>query len=255
MDEEGLSEGQFSSTNIQQSSESLSSVGNGLTASLGMSQQTPVEGAALMGGNLPGSLTQFQPGQALVMENGQIHILTQAAPLVSVDGGQNQPGDFIQILTSDGQLQHFALAKNKIQAQPVQAQNIQAQPIQAPPLPQSIQAQSLPAQSLPGPALSSIQGQQFSFLPSLAQPNTARIVSSVAQPNINIHQQQHQAMGDIHSVNPSLMSLAPAPLLYNTSTASTSQQSVYPASNTTEADRGVNKSLVSDWDSDDDCQD
>ena len=74
--------------------------------------------------------------------------------------------------------------------------------------------------------------------------------------NINLHH-HHQAMGDIHtvaSVNPSLMSLAPAPIMYNTSTtASSTQQSVYPTS--TEAERGVNKTLVSDWDSEDDCQD
>ena len=65
-------------------------------------------------------------------------------------------------------------------------------------------------------------------------------------------------MGELHtvgSVNPSLMSLTPGPLIYNTNppTSSTLQtQQVYQASENTEGARVVNK-IVSDWDSEEEC--
>ena len=99
------------------------------------------------------------------------------------------------------------------------SQSIQTQPLTQSLQPlQSLQGQALP-QSMAAQPLASIQGQQFSFLssqplPSLAQTNQARMVSSAGPANINLHHHHHQAMGDIHtvaSVNPSLMSLALSP--------------------------------------------
>ena len=157
---------------------------------------------------------QYQPGQALVMENGQI-ILTQGAPLVSVDSTQSQTSqasvsDFIQILTSDGQVQQFALAKNKIQPQTMT--------------------------------------QPFSFLPTQTTGPTLapRIVSSTGPAIL-------QGMGDIHTVGTSMMTLAPAPLIYNTSSPTTpiQPQQVYQAPDNQENPGAVSK-IVSDWDSDED---
>ena len=211
VDEEGL--GQFTSTesNLPQldssaDAEALSNVANGLAASLGLPAGGEGDESAMMG--------QYQPGQALVMENGQI-ILTQGAPLVSVDSTQSQTSqasvsDFIQILTSDGQVQQFALAKNKIQPQTMT--------------------------------------QPFSFLPTQTTGPTLapRIVSSTGPAIL-------QGMGDIHTVGTSMMTLAPAPLIYNTSSPTTpiQPQQVYQAPDNQE-NPGVVSKIVSDWDSDED---
>ena len=142
-EEEGL--GQFNSApaNIPQmepasSGETMPDVTNGLAASLGLPTGVQADGSAMMG--------QYQPGQALVMENGQIHILTQPTQMVNVDNTQAQQGDFIQILTSDGQVQQFALAKNKIN-QPLQTQPFSFLPGQT--------TQTVPARmvSTAGPAI------------------------------------------------------------------------------------------------------
>merc|ERR1711892_17751 len=95
--------------------EALSNVASGIAASLGLveQQQHLHDGTTLMVPSMEGAMPHYQPGQAIMMENGQIHIVSQGQPMVNVDGNQTTAGEFIQILTPDGQLQNLQYSMPK----------------------------------------------------------------------------------------------------------------------------------------------
>jgi len=98
--------------------EALSNVASGIAASLGLAEQQQhlQDGTQLMVPTLEAPISHYQPGQAIVMENGQIHIVAQGQSMVNVESSQqSNTGEFIQILTPDGQLQNlqYSLPKSE----------------------------------------------------------------------------------------------------------------------------------------------
>merc|ERR1712002_1212913 len=70
---------------------------------------------------LEGPISHYQPGQAIVMENGQIHIVAQGQSIVNVENSQqSNTGEFIQILTPDGQLQNLQYSIPKSEKSTIQ---------------------------------------------------------------------------------------------------------------------------------------
>merc|ERR1719419_225041 len=63
--------------------EALSNVASGIAASLGLveQQQNLHDGSALIVPSLDAPISHYQQGQAIMMENGQIHIVAQGQPL------------------------------------------------------------------------------------------------------------------------------------------------------------------------------
>ena len=94
--------------------EALTTVAGGIAASLGLGagqEAAPSNQQVILPALDPTTVPHYQPGQALVMENGQIHIMAGPSPgLVTMDQSQHKPADFfqnIQIITTDGQLQRL----------------------------------------------------------------------------------------------------------------------------------------------------
>ena len=192
------------------------------------------------------SLPQYQPipGQAYVMDNGQIHIVTGASPLVNLDPAQSHQGEMIQILTSDGQMQ-FAMPKNKINTANLS-------------IPQSLQ-----------------MNPQQTFINSAGIMSMNTVTRNLAPAPAQLVNMSN--IGDLSSVDtgsttglvmaPTMMTLAPT-VTYTTnaaqghgtamipvtgdilqSVAATHQTFSQHSENNSEAARVVNK-IVTDWESD-----
>lgn len=101
--------------------EALSNVASGIAASLGLveQQQHIHDGTALIVPPMEAPISHYQPGQAIMMENGQIHIVAQGQQMVNVENNPTTAGEFIQILTPDGQLQNLQYSMPKSEKQTI----------------------------------------------------------------------------------------------------------------------------------------
>ena len=213
--------------------DSLQTVANEIAPGLGLSEAGQT--GQLLVPDLPGTVPQFSGGQTFVMDTSQLHIVPGTSQLVSMNPAQQQQGELIQLLTSDGQVQ-FAMTKGKLAGSNLS-------------IPQPLGLLNPQQGVINPPGVMGINTHRnISAAPQVVSVNNLvglTTVGTMSTPGLVM------SPGMMTYVNNTATSLPAAMIPVTTEMLQTPTFSSLPSDNNSDGPRVVHK-IVSDWDSDED---